>query len=115
MVGEAAALHVQDERCGADAPAIEEAYRTAIESAHRQGARFFELRAAIPYARWLKSQGRIVEARKLLAEVYAWFTEGLDTVVLKEAKALLDELNNQPGPAAKSERARKRSIGAKPH
>ncbi len=55
-----------------------------------------------------------MQARKVLAKVYAWFTEGFDTLALKEAKALLDELNNQRGPGAKSERARKRSIGAKP-
>ncbi len=91
----------------ADASAIDEAYRTAIESAHSQGARFFELQAAIPFARWLKSQGRIVEARKLLAGVYGWFTEGFDTVLLKEAKALLDELNKRGGVIVQSNRSRK--------
>jgi predicted ATPase len=43
-------------------------------------------------ARLLASQGRRDEARKLLAEIYNWFTEGFDTADLKDAKALLDEL-----------------------
>ena len=44
------------------------------------------------YARLMRDQGRIREARDLLAPVYAWFTEGFDTLDLKDAKALLDEL-----------------------
>ena len=43
-------------------------------------------------ARLLRDQGKGVEARDLLAPVYGWFTEGFDTLDLKEAKALLDEL-----------------------
>ena len=43
-------------------------------------------------ARLRRDQGRRVEARKLLAPVYGWFTEGFDTQDLKEAKALLDEV-----------------------
>ncbi len=43
-------------------------------------------------ARLWHSQGKIIEARDLLAPVYGWFTEGIDTADLKEAKALLDEL-----------------------
>jgi hypothetical protein len=38
------------------------------------------------------AQGKREEARELLASVYGWFTEGFDTLDLKEAKALLDEL-----------------------
>jgi hypothetical protein len=44
-------------------------------------------------ARLLDRQGRCDEARAMLAEIYNWFTEGLDTADLKEAKALLDELS----------------------
>ena len=40
----------------------------------------------------MREQGREREARDLLAPVYGWFTEGFDTQDLKEAKALLDEL-----------------------
>ena len=47
-------------------------------------------------ARLLKSQGRRDEARAMLAEIYSWFTEGFDTADLKDAKALLDELNAYP-------------------
>jgi predicted ATPase len=44
-------------------------------------------------ARLLASQGRRDEARAMLAEIYGWFTEGFDTIDLKEAKALLDEFS----------------------
>ena len=77
---------------GTDASDIDAAYCAAIDSARSQGAKYYELQAAISFARWLKSQGRAVEARTMLAEIYNWFTEGFDTVALKEAKALLDEL-----------------------
>ena len=51
-----------------------------------------ELRAAMSMARLWRNQGKQNEARKLLAPVYGWFTEGFDTHDLKDAKALLDEL-----------------------
>jgi hypothetical protein len=47
-------------------------------------------------ARLWRDQGKQEEARELLAPVYGWFTEGFDTRDLKEAKALLDELNACP-------------------
>jgi predicted ATPase len=50
------------------------------------------LRAAASLARLRRDQGRLAEARDLLASVYGWFTEGFDTPDLKDAKALLDEL-----------------------
>ena len=52
-----------------------------------------QLRAATSMARLWRDQGKRTEARDLLAPVYGWFTEGFDTLDLKEAKALLDELN----------------------
>jgi predicted ATPase len=67
---------------------LEEALRTA----QRQGARFFELRAASRLARLLSEAGQRDQARDLLAPIYGWFTEGFDTPDLKEAKALLDAL-----------------------
>lgn len=79
-------------RNGAAAPEAEIAYRTAIECARGQGARYFELQAATDFARWLKSQDRAAEARILLADIYNWFTEGFDTFVLREARILLHEL-----------------------
>ncbi len=51
------------------------------------------LAAVTRLARLWQSQGKTAEARDLLAPVYGWFTEGFDTADLKEAKALLDELN----------------------
>jgi predicted ATPase len=70
----------------------EELYRKALGIAEEQGAKLWELRAAVSLARLRRDQGRHAEARDLLAPVYGWFTEGFDTPDLKEAKALLDEL-----------------------
>jgi hypothetical protein len=58
--------------------------------------RFDQLEGASHFARWLRSRGRIDEARTVLTEIYNWFTEGFDTLALKEAKALLDELSATP-------------------
>ena len=74
--------------------AIEESLRTAIEVAQLQGAKGWELRAASALARLWRDQGKRDEARELLAPVYGWFTEGFDTLDLKEAEALLDELSS---------------------
>jgi predicted ATPase len=61
----------------------------ALAIARRQRAKSFELRAATSLNRLRVHQGKRPEARALLAEVYAWFTEGSDTPDLKEARALL--------------------------
>jgi class 3 adenylate cyclase/predicted ATPase len=74
--------------------AAEAAFAHAIEIARRQRTRSFELRAAMSMARLWRDQGKRDEARELLAPVYGWFTEGFDTLDLKEAKALLDELSS---------------------
>jgi predicted ATPase len=60
--------------------------------ARQQEAKFWELRASVHLARLWRDQGKSKEARDLLAPVYGWFTEGFDTLDLKEAKALLDKL-----------------------
>jgi predicted ATPase len=73
------------------APA-EEAFLTAMRIAQQQKAKSFELRAVMSIARLWRDQGKREEARDLLAPVYGWFTEGFETLDLKEAKALLDEL-----------------------
>ena len=49
--------------------------------------------AAMSLARLWREQGKVQQARELLAPVYGWFTEGFDTRDLKEAKALLDALS----------------------
>jgi tetratricopeptide (TPR) repeat protein len=64
----------------------------ALHIAQAQQAKLLELRAARDLARLWGERGRRAEARDLLAPVYGWFTEGFDTVDLKEAKALLDQL-----------------------
>jgi DNA-binding SARP family transcriptional activator/tetratricopeptide (TPR) repeat protein len=74
---------------------VEEAeacFRRALEAARAQGARLFELRAAVSLARLWHAQGRRDEAHALLAWVYGGFTEGFDTRDLVEAHALLDQL-----------------------
>ncbi len=70
----------------------ESLYLESIEIACRQGAKSHELRAATHLARFWQSHGKRSDARRLLAPVYSWFTEGSDTPNLIEAKALLDEL-----------------------
>jgi predicted ATPase len=65
-------------------------FHRAIEVAQKQSAKSLELRATISIARSVSNNQR-EEARRMLADTYDWFTEGFDTVDLKEAKALLDE------------------------
>jgi predicted ATPase len=72
---------------------VEVCFRTALTIARQQGTRGFELRAAVSLARLLRDQGRRDAAGDLLAPVYGWFTEGFDTPDLKEARALIDELD----------------------
>ena len=67
-------------------------FQRAVEVAHEQGAKSLELRAAMSLARLWRDQGKVQQARELLAPIYGWFTEGFDTRDLKDAKALLDEL-----------------------
>jgi predicted ATPase len=72
--------------------AAEEYLERALTLARRQQAKSWELRASMSLARLWRSQGKVREARELLAPVYGWFTEGFDTRDLKEAKVLLQEL-----------------------
>jgi predicted ATPase len=74
--------------------------RRALELARSQSARLFELRAARDLARLRRGQGRLAEARGLLAPVYAAFTEGFAFPDLVEAKALLEELGAAPADGA---------------
>jgi class 3 adenylate cyclase/predicted ATPase len=69
-------------------------FERAVELARRQELRSLELRAATSLARLWRDQGRREDARRALADVYGWFTEGLDTHDLRAAKALLDELGS---------------------
>jgi hypothetical protein len=67
-------------------------FERALSVARQQQAKSWELPAAMSLARLWRSQGKVQQARELLAPVYGWFTEGFDTSDLKEAKALLEEL-----------------------
>src|SRR3990172_8041260 len=85
---------IPDEFVG-DAPTeAETCFRQAIDIARCQSAKSLELRAVISLSHLLQKQGKKKEARRMLAEIYGWFTEGFDTRDLKEAKALLDELSD---------------------
>ena len=75
-----------------DAAKAEAHFERALAVARQQQAKSWELRAAMSMARLWRDQGKVQQARELLAPVYGWFTEGFDTLDLKEAKALLDEL-----------------------
>ena len=76
-----------------DATKAQEYFERALSVARAQQAKSWELRAAMSLARVWRDQGKPQQARELLAPVYGWFTEGFDTLDLKEAKALLDELH----------------------
>ena len=76
-----------------DQTVVETNLRRAVVVAQEQKAKLWELRATTSLARLWRDRGMQDEARKLLAPVYNWFTEGFDTVDLKEAKALLDALS----------------------
>jgi predicted ATPase len=70
----------------------EACFLKAIEIARKQQAKLWELRAATSLAHLWQQQDKKAAAYKLLADVYNWFTEGLDTKDLQEAKLLLEEL-----------------------
>ena len=71
----------------------EASYRRAFRVARDQAAKSWELRAAMSLARLWRRQDRREEADAILAPVYGWFTEGLETRDLSEARALLEILN----------------------
>ncbi len=75
-----------------DATKAEDYFNCALEVARQQQAKSWELRASMSLARLWRDQGKVQQARELLAPIYGWFTEGLDTRDLKEAKALLEAL-----------------------
>ena len=75
-----------------DAAKAQEYFERALAVSRHQQAKSFGLRAAMSLARLWRDQGKVRQARDLLAPVYGWFTKGFDTRDLKEAKALLKEL-----------------------
>jgi predicted ATPase len=95
--GEAKLLCVRGELLVAmdssNATEAEQAFSGAVEVTRLQSAKLQELCATTSLARLLHDTDRRDEARAMLAEIYNWFTEGLDTEPLKDAKALLHELS----------------------
>ena len=77
----------------ANAAAAEQSFHTALEISREQRAKSWELRATTSLAHLLAKQGKLDEARTMLAEIYNWFTEGFDTADLRDAKALIEELS----------------------
>jgi predicted ATPase len=77
----------------ADAAKAEACFERALAIARAQQAKSWELRAGMSMARLWRDQGKRQQARNLLAPVYSWFTEGFETLDLKDAKTLLDELH----------------------
>jgi predicted ATPase len=75
-----------------DSPRAETCLHRALDFARSQQAKSLELRAAMSLSRLWHQHGKKKEARRLLKEIYGWFTEGFDTPDLQEAKALLEEL-----------------------
>ena len=83
-------------------------FRRALEVAREQRAKSLELRAAMSLARLEQSRGKPAAAYELLAPIYAWFREGFETVDLKEARALLDDLAPPAAGTAGHPRSRSR-------
>jgi hypothetical protein len=79
-------------RDGGATEQAESCFRAALDVARAQEARWWELRTTVSLARLLRDTNRRDEARKMLAEIYDWFTDGFDLPDLKEATALLQEL-----------------------
>jgi predicted ATPase len=71
----------------------EASLRRAIDVARRQQARSWELRAVTALAHLWQRQGKRVQAREQLQEVYGWFTEGFETPDLQAARKLLNDLS----------------------
>jgi predicted ATPase len=87
IAGEIALLSPERDKAKAEAY-----FEHALAVSSQQQAKSWELRASMSLARLWRDQGKVQQARELLAPVYGWFTEGFDTRDLKEAKALLEEL-----------------------
>jgi predicted ATPase len=87
IAGEIALMGPQNDNAKAEAY-----FERALAAARQQQAKSWELRAAMSLARLWRDQGKVSEARELLAPVYNWFIEGFDTRDLNDAKALLKSL-----------------------
>jgi predicted ATPase len=86
-LGRGELLLAQGDEAGAEA-----SFSEAIEVAREQSAKSWELRATTSLCRLWQKQGKRRKARRELAAVYGWFSEGFDTADLQEAKVLLEAL-----------------------
>jgi predicted ATPase len=82
-----------------DISGAETCFQHAMDIARQQHAKSWELRAATSLARLWQQQGKLAEAYALLAPIYGWFTEGLNTADLQDAKAVVEELGRAHGEA----------------
>jgi predicted ATPase len=78
-----------------DVSEAEKCLHRALDISRYQHAKSLELRAAMSLSRLWQHQGKQKAAWQMLSEIYGWFTEGLDTADLQEAKALLKALEDQ--------------------
>jgi serine/threonine protein kinase/tetratricopeptide (TPR) repeat protein len=93
LKGELLLIGTEDEKAQKGKPKEAEAlFQKALEVSRKQKAKSWELRAVMSLSRLWQNQGKKEEARKMLEEIYGWFTEGFNTADLKEAKALLKAL-----------------------
>jgi hypothetical protein len=96
---ETAAAVIQGElllqQSSVNATEAETCFQHALAIARHQHAKSLELHAAISVARLWQSQGKRDEVRQVLGDVYRWFTEGIDTLDLQDAKALLAMLGEE--------------------
>jgi predicted ATPase len=76
-----------------DAASAKTSFGRALEIARTQKAKSWELRAAMSMARLLRTQGSSRLALDVLAPIYGWYTQGFDTLDLRQAKTLLDDLS----------------------
>jgi len=83
----------EKDKTGEHEKEAEALFQKAIEVSREQQAKSWELRAVMSLSRLLQKQGKKEEARKMLEEIYSWFTEGFDTADLKEGKSLLEALS----------------------
>lgn len=85
-------LRTEDSELRTDFSEAEDCFQRAISIARAQAAKSWELRATLSLARLWEGRGKATDARQMLSEVYNWFTEGFETVDLRKARAMLDQL-----------------------
>jgi predicted ATPase len=88
LTAEAAGLSLSVIKGMQEAESPEEGLLKAIAIARRQEGKLLELRTTVSLARLWQQQGKQNQARRMLADIYSWFTEGFDTLDLQQAQTL---------------------------